>query len=93
MERCRLIVSVAGRVQGVGFRFATVEVARRFSVTGFVRNESDGSVRVEAEGSGAELDGFLAALKQSRVWAGVRRVHTSTEPATGEWRSFSISYI
>ncbi len=53
---------VRGRVQGIGFREATVRDAQRLGVMGWVRNEDDGSVRVHAEGpqqAVEELVGFL----------------------------------
>jgi DNA ligase D-like protein (predicted 3'-phosphoesterase) len=54
---------VRGRVQGVGYRDATVARARALGVLGWVRNEDDGSVRVHAEGPDeavAALEAFLA---------------------------------
>ncbi|HVX09649.1 MAG TPA: acylphosphatase [Pirellulales bacterium] len=53
-----------GRVQGVGFRFTTREIAERFEVAGFVENLSDGRVHLVVEGDPAELDRFLAAVAQ-----------------------------
>lgn len=50
-----------GRVQGVGFRAQTLEVARGFEVTGYVQNQPDGRVYLHAEGADAEIDAFLAA--------------------------------
>jgi acylphosphatase len=46
----RMFVRVAGRVQGVGFRWFVVGEAERLGLRGYVRNASDGSVEVEAEG-------------------------------------------
>lgn len=54
--------SIRGRVQGVGFRFAMCQQARRLGVTGWVRNRRDGSVEALAAGS----DEQLAALQR---WA------------------------
>jgi acylphosphatase len=51
-----------GRVQGVGFRFTAVEVARRHHVAGTVRNCSDGSVEIVVQGEADEVQDFLAAL-------------------------------
>jgi acylphosphatase len=46
--RTRLVVR--GRVQGVGFRWATVEQGRRLGLAGWARNLPDGSVEVVADG-------------------------------------------
>ncbi|MDA3850579.1 MAG: acylphosphatase [Spirochaetaceae bacterium] len=45
-----LYFRVSGRVQGVGFRYFTQRTARRFGLTGWVRNCFDGSVELEAQG-------------------------------------------
>jgi len=51
-----------GRVQGVGFRFQTVQVAKGFEVGGTVRNLSDGRVHLYAEGEEAEVEAFVEAV-------------------------------
>ncbi|WP_431293764.1 acylphosphatase [Pedobacter sp. P26] len=45
-----LNIKVTGKVQGVGFRETTKIIANQMMVNGFVRNEKDGSVYIEAEG-------------------------------------------
>ena len=45
-----------GRVQGVGFRATTRDIARRYSIAGYVRNLPDGSVEVVAAGADDALD-------------------------------------
>lgn len=52
-----------GRVQGVGFRITAMRAANALGLTGWVRNEYDGSVSVEAQGSAAALGRFLALIK------------------------------
>ncbi len=47
-----------GRVQGVGFRIQALDIAKGFDVSGFVRNEIDGSVTLESEGSESEVRAF-----------------------------------
>ena len=51
MTNIRMRALVTGRVQGVGFRWSTRAEAQRLGLSGFARNEADGSVLVEAEGS------------------------------------------
>lgn len=58
-------VFYSGRVQGVGFRFTAQQVARGFEVDGYVRNQPDGRVELVAEGHPAEIDGFLAAIRDA----------------------------
>ena len=52
-----------GKVQGVGFRYTSLQIAGDFAVVGFVRNEADGSVSLEVEGSRNEVTAFLDKLK------------------------------
>ena len=52
--------TVTGRVQGVGYRYFVLQQARALGITGFARNEGDGSVQVVAEGP----DDALAVLEQ-----------------------------
>lgn len=53
-------VRVAGRVQGVWFRSSAEREAVRRGVSGFARNERDGSVLLELEGDVAAVDGMVA---------------------------------
>ena len=57
-------LEIAGRVQGVGFRWFVKERARRFNVSGWVRNRPDGSVEVAATGDRKSLDDFVGALRR-----------------------------
>ena len=56
------IVHFTGRVQGVGFRFQALQVAREFEVAGYVQNLPDGRVRLEVEGARPEIEDYLTAL-------------------------------
>lgn len=53
-----------GRVQGVGFRATTQAIASRLGLTGWVRNEPDGSVLMEAQGSAAVLPDLYAQFER-----------------------------
>jgi DNA ligase D-like protein (predicted 3'-phosphoesterase) len=65
---------VGGAVQGVGFRDATVRRARDLGLTGWVRNDDDGSVRVHAEGEPAALTELEDFLRDGPSHARVERV-------------------
>ena len=57
-------VYFTGHVQGVGFRYATIQVAREFEVSGFVSNLTDGRVFVEIEGQDRDVADFIDALEE-----------------------------
>lgn len=88
----RLTAHFNGRVQGVGFRFTTVEVARDFEITGYVQNLIDGSVKVVGEGDEEELSRFLDALRASHVFRYVVREDLTWLPPAGDMTGFSIRY-
>ncbi|MHB8969989.1 MAG: acylphosphatase [Pirellulaceae bacterium] len=79
----------AGHVQGVGFRYTALAVARRYDVSGYVRNLSDGRVYLVVEGQVDQLDAFLAALA-GRMQDGIRDVRQDCRPATGQYSRFEI---
>jgi acylphosphatase len=59
----RYEATFTGRVQGVGFRASAQSLARRHDVTGWVRNEPEGSVKLVAEGEKAALDAYFDDLR------------------------------
>lgn len=57
-------IHIIGRVQGVGFRWSAATEARARGIKGYVKNLSDGSVYIEAEGSDKELDALVEWCKE-----------------------------
>lgn len=57
-------VIFTGHVQGVGFRYAALQVAKEFEIAGYVLNLSDGRVQVEAEGAKGEVKAYVEALHE-----------------------------
>lgn len=84
----RLLVTVRGRVQGVGYRAFAAEQARRRHLAGWVKNEWDGAVQVVAEGEEASLGSFLEALREGPSLARVEGVDTAWEPAQNNLSPF-----
>ena len=81
---------IAGRVQGVGFRFFAREAAVREGLRGFVRNLEDGRVEVQAEGDQAALERFERALHQGPPGAEILDVAMSELPPVGQTPLFQI---
>lgn len=88
MRRARRLV-IQGRVQGVGFRYFTLRCAHAARVSGFVRNNPDGSVEIWAEGAKESLDSFEADLRQGPPLSRVDFVEVEQAAARGE-RGFEI---
>ena len=86
----RLSARITGRVQGVGFRNFTQRRARRLGLTGWVRNEPDGSVRLEAEGPREALDDLVEAVHQGPRMAVVDDVEVAWDDATDEFEIFQV---
>lgn len=61
----RLSVRYQGHVQGVGFRATARQLARDLPVTGWVRNEPDGSVTLEAQGESEAVEQLLARIQST----------------------------
>lgn len=81
---------VHGTVQGVGFRHSTVQRATELGLTGWVRNKSDGTVEVLAEGPRIRLESLLGFLHTGPPSASVVMVDTSWRPASEGYDTFEV---
>ena len=86
----RLTVQIHGRVQGVGFRYATLAQAQALGVPGWVRNRPDGSVEAAFYGPRTVLEQMLAWCEEGPRAARVERVDTDWEPAGEAPHTFRI---
>lgn len=80
-----------GRVQGVGFRYQTVSVAKGFEVSGTVRNLLDGRVYLCAEGEEAEVQAFATEV-ESELKAYIKKVETESSQGPRSHKGFTISH-
>lgn len=85
-----MVVTLDGRVQGVGFRSFARYKALLLGIKGYVRNMPDGKVEVVAEGPEDKLEEFLNELKRGPVSARVRGVNVKFETPTYEFYDFFI---
>ncbi len=88
----RIHVFYAGRVQGVGFRMAVEDAARRFDVMGWVKNLRNGRVEVVAEAEEATLEQFLDALRNGPMKNFIHQVDVSRSPASDTFHEFDVRY-
>jgi acylphosphatase len=79
----------SGHVQGVGFRYSVLQVAREFDVTGFVRNLADGRVELQAEGTQAHVAAFAAAVAE-KMHGHIRKVERTSARRAPEFHGFTI---
>lgn len=82
-------VFFSGRVQGVGFRYTALQVAKEFEVAGWVANLTDGRVQIEAEGRHDEVTSFIAAVEE-RMHGHVRKTERSAGTRTAQFSGFVI---
>ena len=86
----QLHLTVRGRVQGVFFRASTQREARRLGLTGWVKNRSDGSVEILAEGEETSIRELHGWAQKGPTAARVDRVDTRWRSYTGDYPDFRI---
>jgi acylphosphatase len=87
----RKTVHYHGHVQGVGFRYTTQSIAKRYEVNGFVRNLPDGQVELVVEGEKHELAAFLDDVRE-RMVRYIRDERVDTQSASREFAGFEIRH-
>ena len=86
----RYHIVVKGMVQGVGFRYFTFQWAERMGICGWVRNLSDGSVEIEAEGRKKILDEFIKKVKDGPSFGYVETADIVEMDAVKNDKAFEI---
>jgi acylphosphatase len=86
----RAHVRLAGRVQGVGFRYATADEARRRRLSGWVRNLDSGGVEAVFEGPHAQVAGMVRWCEDGPPGAYVRDVRVEWDEPLELLRDFEI---
>jgi len=84
-------MKIYGDVQGVGFRDAAYWTARAMHIAGFVMNEPEGTVYIEAEGEEDDLKKFLVWCQKGPVTAKVNRVEAVWSASRGTFTGFRIA--
>ena len=90
-EKLLYKIHVRGYVQGVGFRWSAAREAKVLGIKGFVRNLSDGSVYIEAEGSSEQLKEFVNWCWKGNGFCHVEAVETQVFPPVS-YQEFRIEH-
>ncbi len=85
------VLHFSGNVQGVGFRFIATRTARRYDVTGYVRNMPDGRVECVVEGQKDEIDAFEQELTGA-MSSFISEVSRNDAPYSGGFDDFSVRF-
>jgi acylphosphatase len=89
----RMELSINGRVQGVGFRHFTVTNADKLEdVTGWVKNEPDGTVSLIAEGPKNQLDQLKSSVREGPRSARVDDIQGHRTKSRDEFSDFKVRY-
>lgn len=84
-------ITVSGKVQGVFYRANTQDKAKELGIKGWVRNEADGSVYIEAEAEKEKLDQLIDWCKEGPSRARVENVHYDVGEVVG-FEKFEVRY-
>ena len=88
----RIILKIYGRVQGVFFRDSTRRKARQLGLTGWVSNESNGTVKIVAEGEEGKLEELIKWCYNGNRLTRVDKIDIQWQEATGQFEGFEIKY-
>lgn len=80
-----------GRVQGVGFRWTAIQHARDLGLTGWVRNEFDGTVTMEVQGEDERIDALVEELYADR-WIRIDNIDVRSKKVVPGEKDFNVKY-
>lgn len=83
-------ITVEGKVQGVFFRESARHEALRLGISGFIRNENETKVYIEAEGSEEDLKKFVDWCRKGPPMAFVETIETDFSDELKNYKGFEI---
>lgn len=85
-------IEVYGIVQGVGMRYSVFQKAKSLKLKGYVKNRSDGSVEIVAEGYKDKIKDLIHYIKSGMRWARVDDIMIYWDDYKANYNSFDIKY-
>ena len=92
MEVIRKYVRFYGRVQGVNFRYTSSTQATKLGLTGWVRNDDDGSVEMEVQGTAELIDQLFETMKTISPYIVIDTIEETTISVEPNESEFVIKY-
>lgn len=89
MEVVRKRIRVYGMVQGVGFRYRTIHAAEAVGATGWVRNEPDGSVLMEIQGTEEQIDQVFLMVNRG-TYVDIQQMDVKRMPVEPDERGYRV---
>ena len=83
-------MKITGKVQGVGFRYFVLRQAQKLGINGWVSNKSNGDVEALAQGEKADLEQFIAKVKEGPSFSRVEDVSLNWLNEGEQYFSFEI---
>ncbi|MBO1273407.1 MAG: acylphosphatase [Shewanella sp.] len=87
----RVMITIRGKVQGVGFRYSALQKANALGVTGYVSNRDDGAVEILAQGAFPAVDQLIHWCETGPANAKVDSVFVDEDEADEIYLDFSIT--
>ena len=92
MSTIRKHIRFYGSVQGVSFRYTSSTVARKLGLTGWVRNEYDGSVEMEVQGTSELINQLIETMKNISQYIVIDNIEQKVIPIVKDEKEFIITY-
>lgn len=89
MKKIRRQLRFSGRVQGVGFRYTAYHLAQQLGITGWVYNDWDGSVLMQAQGTERQIDLLIHSL-QNGTFIEIEHIESAEIPTEPKETAFRI---
>ena len=83
-------MKITGKVQGVGFRYFVLRQAQELGITGWVSNKSNGDVEAFAQGEKADLEQFIAKVKEGPSFSRIEDVSLNWVNEADQYFGFEI---
>lgn len=91
MRKCVHLI-IYGLVQGVGYRYSTLNYTKTNGILGYIRNTSDGAVEIVAEAEEKNLKDFINWCYNGVTMAQVKKIDVQWREATGEFEDFKVDF-